>query len=183
SRKPIPSPSIDSSAPCARERSGAFPLQWGSNAGIEPRGVATPPRQPPRRPPRPNPRRPTGGRKCGRSNSALSDPQITAKSNSERNRRVQRQAELPFRQWGGRRPGAGRKPNGDKAMVTHLTRPRLSGREPLHVTLRTVPAVKKLRTKARFRTIKCALAEGKNRFGFRLVHHSVQHGHIHLIVG
>src|SRR5690606_8617026 len=97
-------------------------------------------------------------------------------------RRSQKQTELPFRQWGGRRPGAGRKPNGDKPMVTHLARPRLSGREPLHVTLRTVPAVKKLRTKARFRTIKCALTEGKNRFGFRLVHPSVQHGHIHLIV-
>jgi len=34
---------------------------------------------------------------------------------------------------GGQRKGAGRKPNGERALVTHAIRPRLTSRDPLIV--------------------------------------------------
>ncbi|MCU0866380.1 MAG: hypothetical protein MUC36_21560, partial [Planctomycetes bacterium] len=44
---------------------------------------------------------------------------------------------LPFRAThGGRRAGAGRKPNGDRAGVPHDTRSALAARFPVHVTVK-----------------------------------------------
>jgi putative transposase len=93
-----------------------------------------------------------------------------------------RQLELPIPQRGGRRSRAGRKPKGDKAGVSHLTRPQLARRFPVHVTLRMREHVYNLRSKRCFRPIKKAFLAGKDRFGFRLNHYSVQGNHIHLIV-
>jgi REP element-mobilizing transposase RayT len=44
-----------------------------------------------------------------------------------------------------------------------------------------VAGVPSLREAARFRELRCALAGGQERFGFRLVHFSVQANHLHLI--
>jgi hypothetical protein len=41
---------------------------------------------------------------------------------------------LPFRQHGGSRPGAGRKPKHGKPGVGHRERPALASRFPAHVT-------------------------------------------------
>ena len=43
---------------------------------------------------------------------------------------------MPLRSHGGRRPGAGRKPKGPKALVSHAPRPRFEKPAPVHVTLR-----------------------------------------------
>jgi REP element-mobilizing transposase RayT len=50
----------------------------------------------------------------------------------------------------------------------------------VHVTLRIVDGVPSLRG-AVFGKVRRALAEGQERFGFRLVHFSVQSNHLHLI--
>ena len=50
--------------------------------------------------------------------------------------RKEKQGELPFPKRGGKRPGAGRKPNGKRAGVKHLARAYSTEREPLHVGLR-----------------------------------------------
>lgn len=89
---------------------------------------------------------------------------------------------LEPRARGGRRPGAGRPPNGLRAGVSHLRRPSLSAAHPLHVTLRVVPGVRSLRGSSLFRVIRRALAAASCRFGFRLVHFSVQRNHLHLLV-
>jgi len=52
----------------------------------------------------------------------------------------------------------------------------------VHVTLRTRWVVGNLRGPRLFRAIERALAAGKRRFGFRLVHFSVQADHLHLLV-
>jgi len=92
-----------------------------------------------------------------------------------------RQLELNFRTWGGQRKGAGRPPKGSTAGVSHLRRPSLSRHHPLHVTLRIVAGVPSLRAWRLFSSLRAALARGQERFGFRLVHFSVQSNHIHLV--
>lgn len=91
-----------------------------------------------------------------------------------------RQLAFQFRTWGGARKGAGRPPKGEAAGVSHLRRPALSRRHPVHVTLRIGAGVPSLR-RALFGKVRGALAEGQERFGFRLVHFSVQSNHVHLI--
>ncbi|HEU4576616.1 MAG TPA: transposase [Polyangiaceae bacterium] len=93
--------------------------------------------------------------------------------------KTRRQLAFRFRTWGGARKGAGRPPKSD-AGVSHLRRPALSRHHPVHVTLRIVAGLPSLRG-AIFNKVRRALAEGQERFGFRLVHFSVQSNHVHLI--
>ena len=92
------------------------------------------------------------------------------------------QLELPFRQWGGARKGAGRKPKGLRAGVSHLKRGPLSSSEPVHVTVRLCEGLPCLRFKQTYRVLRRAFAAGRERFGFRLVQYSVQRNHLHLVV-
>ena len=57
----------------------------------------------------------------------------------------------------------------------------ISRHHPLHLTLRIVPGLPSLRTNTLFAKVQKALAQGQRRFGFRLVHYSVQSNHLHLI--
>jgi len=92
-----------------------------------------------------------------------------------------KQIEFSFRTWGGARTGAGRPPRGERAGVSHLRRPVLSRLHPVHVTLRVVSGLPSLREPAAFAAVRRALAAGRARFGFRLVHFSVQSDHLHLL--
>jgi putative transposase len=92
-----------------------------------------------------------------------------------------RQSDLPFRTWGGRRRGAGRKPKGGRVRVSHVARPNHKARHPVHVTLRAERRLPSLRRESVFRALHSAFAIcGGDRF--RLVHFSVQTDHVHLIV-
>ena len=93
-----------------------------------------------------------------------------------------KQGELPLKTWGGKRKGAGRKPNAAKAGVTHLRRAPLAARHPVHVTVRVVDGVGYLRAQSRAKAIERALAAAGARFGMRVVHYSIQGNHLHLIV-
>lgn len=83
--------------------------------------------------------------------------------------------------WGGKRQGSGRKPKGRKAGVQHRPRPNPAGRFPAHVTLRMQPHVYNLRSGRCFKALRPAFAAGCDRFGFRLVHFSVQGNHVHML--
>src|SRR5687768_17017688 len=96
--------------------------------------------------------------------------------------RFRRQLKLRFRSWGGARVGAGRKPKGQVAGVSHHGRAPLSSQHPLHVTLRVERGLLSLRTGVLFGRVRRALARGRERFGFRLIQFSVQRDHLHLIV-
>ena len=93
-----------------------------------------------------------------------------------------KQLEFKLPTWGGKRKGAGRKPNGSKPGVSHLSRPEFAAPHPVHVTLRMVPAVGFLRGFSRVQAIQQALREVRRRFGLRVVHYSIQGNHLHLIV-
>ena len=81
---------------------------------------------------------------------------------------------------GGARPGAGRK-TGARPPVPHRERPSHRAVHPLHVTLRMRDHVWNLRSKRGLRALRRAFAGGCERFGFRLVHYSLQGKHVHLI--
>src|SRR6059036_1414121 len=91
------------------------------------------------------------------------------------------QLELHPRTWGGKRPGAGRKPSGLKVGVPHRTRPPHHARHPLHVTLRAQHGLPSLRTDAVFYAVRRGLAQA-SRGGLRVLQFSVQRDHVHLLV-
>jgi putative transposase len=84
--------------------------------------------------------------------------------------------------WGGARPGAGRKPKGERAGVPHLRRAKLVPGRPILVTVRVRPDVWKLNTRRCLPVVEQAFSAGAERFGFQLMQYSVQENHIHLLV-
>jgi REP element-mobilizing transposase RayT len=92
-----------------------------------------------------------------------------------------RQGELVFARRGGRRSGAGRKPSGPRKRVPHVVRPVLASRFPVHVTTRLRAELPGLRRGETLRVLHQAFFAGCERFGFRLVHFSVQSNHLHLV--
>ena len=92
-----------------------------------------------------------------------------------------KQLAMRFRSWGGKRKGAGRKPKGARPGVPHLPR-KQPRRTPAHVTMRIAGGRPSLRSSRSFRAVKEALRKGKDRFGLRLIHFSVQGNHVHLLV-
>ena len=91
------------------------------------------------------------------------------------------QREFGFVHWGGKRRGAGRKPNGERAGVAHEKRAKHAARNPLLVTLKLRRGLPRLRYAAAHRAVKAALAAG-TKADFRVVEYSLQEDHLHLIV-
>jgi hypothetical protein len=83
---------------------------------------------------------------------------------------------------GGRRPGAGRKKTGRCRDAPHRARLPLSSKHPVHVVLRVMPFVGRLRTGKRYRVIRRVLVRYLGRDDFRVVHLSIQASHLHLLV-
>jgi putative transposase len=91
------------------------------------------------------------------------------------------QHQLPFRTWGGKRDGAGRKRMSPRGRVPHRARPAHSERHPVHVTLRASPRIPSLRKQRLFEALRGALSRTA-RSWFRVVQFSVQSDHVHLLV-
>lgn len=96
-------------------------------------------------------------------------------------RRVHRQGEFVFRQHGGPREGAGRKPTRARAGVSHRRRPSLNKGHPVHVTLKIRRTLGRLRRKRPFWAIREAI-KAAHRSWFRVVEYSVQDNHLHILV-
>ena len=95
------------------------------------------------------------------------------------------QTTMVFRGWGGKRKGAGRKARvvpGQKPHRRVRKRPALSGRDPIHVEIRVVPAIGRLRRRKAYQAIRRALITVFCRGVIRVVHLSIQGNHIHLLV-
>ena len=93
-----------------------------------------------------------------------------------------RQREFGFTDWGGRRRGAGRKPKGERAGVSHAKRPRLCARHPVLVTMRLRAGLPSLRYREAHEFLRCAMAASSEREAFRVVEYSVQSNHVHMLV-
>src|SRR5262245_51012906 len=92
------------------------------------------------------------------------------------------QLELAFRFRGGARKGAGRKPAGLKAGISHARRPEFKRRHPVHVTMKVRQGLPNLRERALGALVLSAFRAAKQRLGTRLVQYSIQSNHLHLIV-
>ena len=99
----------------------------------------------------------------------------------ERTNVRRKQTTLDFRNWGGARKNAGRKRVGPRARVGHKTRAEHELRHPVHVTTRLRAGLPSLRRKTTRTVLEVAFSRGADRFGFRLVHYSIQSNHLHLI--
>ncbi|HEX6813148.1 MAG TPA: hypothetical protein VF384_16110 [Planctomycetota bacterium] len=104
--------------------------------------------------------------------------------------RQPQQGVLPFRRLhGGRRAGAGRKPKGEKAGVSHAPRAQHAARFPAHVTLKLRRGLPRLRSKREYAALRAAFTAGctggasaASGGGFRLCHYAVLNDHLHFVV-
>lgn len=92
------------------------------------------------------------------------------------------QLSMVFRTWGGKRRGAGRRAADGRAGVSHRERAEHESAHPVHVTLKVRRDVPGLRAQRSMKALRGAFGAGRARRGFRLVHFSVQHDHVHMIV-
>jgi REP element-mobilizing transposase RayT len=67
-----------------------------------------------------------------------------------------------------------------RSRVPHETRPEVRG--PIHVVWRIRRGLPDLRTPRGLRRLEGAFRKGKERDGFALLHYSIQHEHLHLMV-
>jgi len=65
--------------------------------------------------------------------------------------------------------------------VSHRCRDAIDRHKVAHVTVRLLPVVKSLRNGRCFRVVRACLAAACERFGFRLIHFSLQGQHLHLV--
>jgi len=96
-------------------------------------------------------------------------------------RKKAEQGTLVFMRWGGKRKGAGRKPKGERAGVSHGPRARITKNHPGLVTLRLRAGLPSLRESAVLALVELARVKSV-RADFRVVHFSIQMNHLHLVV-
>lgn len=81
-----------------------------------------------------------------------------------------------------RRKKPGRKPTGRCSDAPHRKRPVHRKHHPIHVVLRVRKDVPRLRKSKLFVAIRVALRKLGMKLGFRVVHASIQHNHLHFLV-
>ena len=96
-------------------------------------------------------------------------------------RKKSRQREFGFTNWGGKRRGAGRKPKGERAGVSHAKRPAQKARHPVLVTMRLCAGLPSMRYDDSHEVLKRAFEAGSEADGFRVVEYSIQSNHLHLV--
>jgi REP element-mobilizing transposase RayT len=85
------------------------------------------------------------------------------------------QIPIPFPQKGGRPKKAEEKLKG------HRSRPSISGKTPLHITVKLLEFFQYLRNKSIAKAFKKAIICARKQ-GLRIIHYSLQDGHAHIIV-
>ncbi|MBL8901015.1 MAG: transposase [Planctomycetes bacterium] len=97
-------------------------------------------------------------------------------------RRKDQQLEFDFRQHGGKRKGAGRKPKNAEPGMPHRQRAMKQRGEPLHITVRLADGLPSLRRGGALKRVLAALNASSDRHGMRIVYYSIQMDHLHLLV-
>jgi len=98
------------------------------------------------------------------------------------NRMRKTQLALGLRFWGGKRKGAGRKPAGERAGVSHRRTLRVTKNTAVHVTVKLLRGVADLRGKRFAALAELAIRRCAERDGFRVIEYSIQHDHPHLMI-
>jgi REP element-mobilizing transposase RayT len=103
-----------------------------------------------------------------------------ARQHPKRPRHASGQLKLSMNTWGGRRKGAGR-PRKEGSGPQHRSRCPVASRHPIHLCLMIEKALPSLRRPKARSVLESCFRDGKEREGFRLIHFSIQHHHLHLI--
>ena len=90
--------------------------------------------------------------------------------------------DLEKHSWGGKRAGAGRPRSSTRRDPLHRTRPSVNRHKPHHIVLRVRRVVGRLRREPIYHAIRIAMRRSLARADFRIIHISIQHNHIHLLV-
>ncbi len=93
----------------------------------------------------------------------------------------QGQQAFEFKTWGGKRKGAGRPAKATRPSEPHKRRERFTQPTALHVTLRVIDGVGKLRRRAIYQAVGRAVISVLPRADFRIVHLSLETDHVHVI--
>ena len=93
-----------------------------------------------------------------------------------------RQEAFAFRGRGGARKGAGRKPKGARAGIPHRSRAEHAASHPVQATTRLRAGLPSLRHARELVVVRSAIDAASATTEFRVVHHSIQSNHLHLIV-
>jgi REP element-mobilizing transposase RayT len=103
--------------------------------------------------------------------------------------RVRNGKRVPKRRGKRRGPKPARLRNGKRAFASHTPRPELNGRDPIHITLRVHGDLGNLRKRHMYKALRdatIAVAMRELNYAedgaFRIVHISIQHNHVHLLV-
>jgi len=83
--------------------------------------------------------------------------------------------------WGGRRAGSGRKRLAPRKRVPHRPRAKLASRFPVHITVRLLDGLPRLRGFELGKLLRRAFVRSCDKPGFRICQFSIQGNHIHLI--
>ena len=86
-----------------------------------------------------------------------------------------------YRTWGGKRPGAGRK-RSPSSGVSHLRKPRLAARWPVHISLKLTRDLPGLRNRKLASIVQLCILAANTAGVFRIVHFALLARHLHLIV-
>ncbi|MBL8901482.1 MAG: transposase [Planctomycetes bacterium] len=97
-------------------------------------------------------------------------------------RRKNQQLEFDFRQHGGKRKGAGRKPKNAEPGLPHRQRAMKKRGQPLLITVRLADGLPSLRRGRALKLVLAALSASSDRHGMRIIHYTVQDNHLHLLV-
>ena len=81
-----------------------------------------------------------------------------------------------------RKPRRGRPITGARRDPRHRSRPSHDPRKPVHVVLRVLKGVPRLRVGKAYAAIRAALRRMVETSAFRVVHASIQHNHLHFLV-
>jgi putative transposase len=93
-----------------------------------------------------------------------------------------KQQKFVWKTHGGRRAGAGRKARPENlGLLPHRARPEFVARLPVHVTMRAVKGAPRMRTQSVAGVVIRQIGRASEK-GLRVLHHSVQEDHLHLIV-
>ncbi len=76
----------------------------------------------------------------------------------------------------------GRPPKGPRSSERHEVRPELRANQAVHVTLRASDELERKRTRDVYDAVRWATIAIAERAGCRIVHLSIQHNHVHLLV-
>ena len=93
----------------------------------------------------------------------------------------ERQQRFVWKTRGGARPGAGRKAAPQNVgLQPHVARPAFVDRVPVHVTMRAVRGVPSFRAQRMAKVVVAEIARASTK-GFRVIEHSVQSNHVHIV--